>query len=92
MNYALIEEGIVTNIIWLYPENASDFSNAVPMGDVPVAIGDKYIDHVFYRNGERVLTNVETMDQLLIERELVIAELDNALLNIAYENIIGGLE
>lgn len=92
MNYALIENGIVTNIIWLYPENANDFPNAVPMGDVPVAIDDEYIDHVFYRNGERVLTNLEIMNKLLNEQNVVIAELDSALLNITYENIIGGLE
>lgn len=38
MNYALIENNLATNIIWLYPSNASDFSNAVPMGDIPPAI------------------------------------------------------
>lgn len=59
MNYALIENGIVTNIIWLYPGNASDFPNAVPLGDVPAGIGDTYEDGVFYRDGERVLTPVE---------------------------------
>lgn len=59
MNYALIENDIVTNIIWLYPGNASDFPNAVPCGDYPVAIGDTYTDGVFYRDGERLLTPVE---------------------------------
>lgn len=59
MNYALIQNGIVTNIIWLYPGNASDFPNAVPTNDIPVAIGDTYTDGVFYRNGERVLTELE---------------------------------
>ena len=59
MHYALIENGIVTNIIWLYPGNASDFPAAVPCGDYPVAIGDTYTDGVFYRNGERLLTPVE---------------------------------
>ena len=89
MNYALIENGIVTNIIWLYPENASDFPNAVPMGDIPVGIGDEYIDHVFYRNGERILTNLESMIKI---KDAIIAELDTALLQSTYENIMGGLE
>lgn len=92
MNYALIEDGIVTNIIWLYPANASDFPNAVPMGDVPVSIGDTYVDGVFYRDGERVLTYSESLAQIIEEQEATIAELDAALLDAAYENIVGGLE
>ena len=59
MNYALIENGVVTNVIWLYPGNASDFPNAVPMGDIPATMGDTYEDGVFYRNAERVLTAIE---------------------------------
>lgn len=59
VNYALIENGVVTNIIWLYPGNASDFPHAVPCGEYPVAIGDTYTDGVFYRDGERLLTPVE---------------------------------
>lgn len=59
MNYALIENGVVTNIIWLYSGNAGDFPDAVPCGDVPVAIGDTYDGHDFYREGVRVLSPVE---------------------------------
>lgn len=59
MNYALIENGVVTNIIWLYSGNAADFPTAVPCGDVPVAIGDTYDGHDFYREGVRVLSPVE---------------------------------
>lgn len=92
MNYALIENGIVTNVIWLYPFNASDFPNAVPMGDVPAGIGDTYEDGNFYRDGDRVLTYSESMSQIIDEQEATIAELDAALLDAAYENIVGGLE
>lgn len=56
MNYALVENGVVTNLIWLYPANAAEFPNAVPMSDIPVAIGDTWDGEHFYRNGERVLT------------------------------------
>lgn len=63
MDYALIENGVVTNIIWLHPKNASDFPNAVPMNDIPAAIGDTYTDGVFYRDGERVLTMQEQMQK-----------------------------
>lgn len=59
MNYALVENGVVTNIIWLYPANAGDFPNAVPMNDYPVAIGDTWDGTFFYRNGEKVLTRAE---------------------------------
>lgn len=59
MNYALIENGVVTNIIWLYSANAGDFPTAVPCVDVPVAIGDTYDGQDFYREGARVLSPVE---------------------------------
>lgn len=59
MSYALIVEGVVANLIWVYPGNERDFPNAVPLGDVPVSIGDTYVDGVFYRDGERVLTALE---------------------------------
>lgn len=59
MRYALIDNGIVTNIIWLYPANAADFPRAVPLADIPVAIGDSYTDSIFFRNGEQVLSPAE---------------------------------
>lgn len=59
MNYALVENGVVTNIIWLYSANAEDFPSAVPCVDVPVAIGDTYDGQDFYREGARVLSPVE---------------------------------
>lgn len=59
MNYALIENGVVTNIIWLYSGNAADFPTAVPCGDVPVAIGDTWDGQDFYRDWARVLSPVE---------------------------------
>lgn len=59
MNYALIEDGVVTNLIWLYPANADEFPNAVPIDDIPAAIGDTWDGVYFYRNGERVLTFTE---------------------------------
>ena len=71
MNYAWIEDGFVTNVIWLYPGNASEFPNAVPMNDVPAAIGDSYSDGVFYRDGEKVLTEA---DQARLEAEKALKE------------------
>lgn len=65
MNYALIESDTVINIIWLSQSNASDFPDAVKYDDRPVQIGDSYIDGIFYRDGEKVLTNQEDMQAAL---------------------------
>ena len=59
MNYALVENGVVTNLIWLYPSNAADFPNAVPLGGVPAAIGDSWDGAQFLRDGQPVLTAAE---------------------------------
>lgn len=59
MNYALIENGIVTNIIWLYETNADEFPSAVKLGERQVEIGDTYEDGKFYRDGVEVLTAEE---------------------------------
>lgn len=59
MRYAVIEDGVVVNVIILYPGGAKSFPNAVPCGDVPVAIGDTWDGEHFYRGGERVLTPLE---------------------------------
>ena len=54
--YAVLDGGIVTNIIWLCASNAGDFPGAVSVGDRPVAIGDQYLDGVFIRDGVPVPT------------------------------------
>lgn len=59
MRYAIITDGVVTNVIILYPGNAADFPDAVPCGDVPVAIGDTYDGEHFFRDGVQVLSPVE---------------------------------
>lgn len=68
MRYAIITDGVVTNVIVLYPGNARDFPSAVVCGDLPVAIGDTYDGQDFYRDGEKVVSpltaaqkEVETM-------------------------------
>lgn len=59
MNYALIENGVVTNIIWLYETNSDEFPNAVSLGERQVEIGDTYEDGKFFRDGAEVLTTQE---------------------------------
>ena len=57
--YALVENGVVTNVMVLYPPSAAEFAGAVPCGEIPAAIGDTYDGEHFYRAGERVLTALE---------------------------------
>lgn len=59
MNYALIENGKVINIIYLTPSNASDFPNAISCDDLPVGIGDDYTNGRFYRDGKEILSLTE---------------------------------
>ena len=46
--YALVENGVVTNVMVLYPPSAAEFEGAVPCGDLPVAVGDTYDGEHFY--------------------------------------------
>lgn len=69
MDYAVIENGIVTNVIWLHYSNAHEFPDAVPLNGVPAGIGDTYDGEHFYRDGERVLTEVETLAVRLADAE-----------------------
>lgn len=59
MRYALVEDGIVFNIIWLYSGKDHKFPNAVYIGELLVSIGDEYINGSFYHNGEKLLTSNE---------------------------------
>ena len=61
MNYAIIESGVVVNVI-VGP--LPDGMEGVSLGDRPVAIGDSYTDGVFTRNGEPVLTPAERIAAL----------------------------
>lgn len=55
MNYALLDENnIVTNIIWINPEQQKDFPSGIPTNDLPILPGDEYKDGKFYRNGEEI--------------------------------------
>lgn len=65
MNYAIIEDNIVTNIIWIYSIEADDFPNAVPLDGRLIEIGDTYLDGKFYRNGERIYNGEEYAEYVL---------------------------
>ncbi len=75
MNYAMVENGIVTNVIWLYSVNAADFPSAVPCRDIPVAIGDTYDGQDFYRGGIKVVSALAAAQQDAEDMQAALAEL-----------------
>lgn len=70
-NFAIVEDGIVTNVIWGMVYNMDEFPNAVQIDDRAVSIGDEYIDGDFYHNGEKVLTITEKMADMKAALELL---------------------
>ena len=76
MNYALIENGIVSNIIVGPLPNGMD---GVALGDRPVAIGDSFQNGMFSRDGEPVLTEAERLSAEVTEYDAALTEIANAL-------------
>lgn len=76
MNYALIENNIVTNIIWLADSNAHEFPNAVKLGDRPAGIGDTYENGKFYRNGVEILTELERYIEMSTDLAAQVVDLE----------------
>lgn len=60
-NFAIVEDGVVTNIAWGMVYEAENNPGLVQCDDLSVQIGDTYADGVFYRDGEKVKTNSELM-------------------------------
>ena len=85
MRYAVIENGVVINILWLYPGNAKEFPSAIsleePSDARPVTLGDTFTSGQFTRNGETVLTRQE-------RAQATIAELDEAVVDLTYQNVL----
>lgn len=75
MRYAIVTDGIVTNVIVLNDRNASDFPTAVKLGDRPVCIGDTYAGGKFYRDGVEVLTPMEHAQAEMTEYKAALHEL-----------------
>ena len=79
MNYALIKDGIVANIISLEPRNAQDFPDAVALGDRPVGSGDTYDNGVFLRDGKPILTPQEEKEKKYDETAARVEEMDSTI-------------
>lgn len=75
MRYALIENGVVTNIIEMDKRNEQFFPSAVYTGDRPVGMGDTYTEGKFYRDGVEVLTPLEQAQAEMAEYKAALHEL-----------------
>lgn len=74
MNYALIKNETVINIIWLHPMNTSDFPSAVPTNGLLVQIGDTYRDDKFYHDGEEIAPTSTEPTYTLDEAATILAQ------------------
>ena len=54
MRYAIVEDGVVTNVVILYPGSEDVFPHAVPCERFAVEIGDTWDGTAFCREGEKV--------------------------------------
>lgn len=88
MEYALILNSFVVNIIYLHPMHASDYPDAVPINGIAVEIGDEYRNGHFYREG-KIVTMYPYEDErygispeiLSIIKDDAVAEIEEAVIN-----------
>lgn len=71
---ARIEDNIVVNIEWC-SDSTAETDTLKNMDDRPVGIGDTYKDGYFWRDGEKVLSEVE---ELRIANEILLNGLEVA--------------
>ena len=78
MRYAIVEDGIIINMIELNPMNAHDFPNAVYAEEWSIQIGDFYDseNNIFYHNGEKILSGRERMAELETALALLTGEVE----------------
>lgn len=71
-NFAIVEDGIVTNIVWgMIYNTKEEVPNAVQVDDRAVEIGDEYRDGKFYHDGEEVKTISEKMADMKAALEVL---------------------
>ncbi len=63
-NFAIVEDGVVQNVLWGMVYNMEEFPGAVQVDDLAVEAGDTYADGVFYHGGEPVRTRGEIEAEL----------------------------
>lgn len=94
MRYAVITDGMVSNIITLRSTNAGEFSGAVALHDRPVGIGDSYTDGKFWRDGEKILTSDEEIAAMqaaaVVALRFVVADNDRLAASALYPKWVEG--
>lgn len=65
-NMTLIENATIVNIIWC-SDQEPETDTLINCGELPVGIGDNYIDGAFYRDGEKLLTAYELLEKQYTE-------------------------
>lgn len=59
-NMALLENGVVTNLLWC-SEREPETETLIDCGERPVFLGDSYSGGKFYREGQAVLSETESL-------------------------------
>ena len=75
---ALIENGVVANMLWCSDSEPETDILLDPAG-LPVAIGDTCSNGKFYRNGVEILTPLEEALKKNAEYEAALSEIESAL-------------
>lgn len=70
-NFAIVENGVVTNVVWGMIYNMNEFSNAVQVDDRAVQVGDTYENGIFYHEGKEVKTIAEKMADMAAALEVL---------------------
>lgn len=77
-NMALLENGLVTNILWC-SDTEPETDTMINCGELPAGIGDSYSDGKFYRDGTEILTPLEEALKKNAEYETALTEIEEAL-------------
>lgn len=77
-NMALVENGVVVNVLWC-SDRALETETLIDTADRPVGIGDTYTDGKFYRDGAEVLTPLEEALEQNAAYEQALSEIEAAL-------------
>lgn len=75
---ALIENGIIVNMLWC-TDSEQETESLIHPADHPVAIGDTYRGGKFYRDGTEILTPLEEALKKNAEYESALTEIETAL-------------
>lgn len=75
---ALIENGIIVNMLWC-TDSEQETESLINPADRPVGIGDTYSNCKFYRDGVEILTPLEEAQKKNAEYEAALQEIETAL-------------